>query len=553
MSSINSSDRNKADDNIRRARETFQQRESENVKKQKKEMRTLAEVHEAEVEALKESHAQQMEDLKSKSRDAITKRDMNYQKEIDELREMHREQLRRVAQDNESKQNRVETTYKSEIEHTNAIAEQQRSALAESFQEAIKEKEGQMYEHHKQTQDMVQESIADSKRRLNNSHQKEMEALVKDRNRQNQEKGRQFEEMRKVKDGVITDLNRTHDTEKQTMTRRFERTVQNERADNKMQHQLAREAFDHGLQENRERFSKASAKEKQGLEMVRGELTESVNNRLNSQVGRLEDEVFDLRRGRDRDNTRKEDQKKTEIKNVRDSFQANIDEYERDRRELVNANNSKTSQEIKKINKANETHVHASNRFFQEKIGMDQVRHEERLSKQQSDSATKYENAETSNNVRFEKLANFNDMEREKMRTYFEQATGSMRENFESTLREMRLRNKSEQDKLFATFADQSRETEKKFQGRLQDITMRYERQINEINERHQKDLKEQQNASEHKYKEHKKLSSNELATQSAQLTHRISKNEESHRRELDDLRRKHEESLANLVKNRQA
>lgn len=553
MSSIGSSDRNSQDDSIRRARETYQQRETENLKKQKQEVRKMTEAHQAEVQRLREAHDQQLSEFKDKAKDALTRRDMAYQREMDEVRGLHREQLRRIAQESEMKTTRIEDTLKGELERSQAIDERQKALLREGFATELAARDRKTEENQQLAREMVRKGLEENRNRLGGAHEKEKAAIIKDRDARLETAQMNYSELRKAKDETIRLERANHAGQVGRLGKSFATNLKNEQKDNALKQDLQRSAFNEGLKENRERYQSALEKNESALEKARGDLTETVHGRLNKKIETLEDKLYDAQRFRDREKTSLETKKNFEVNNIRDQFQKNVEDFERQNREMRSSTNQERADELKRVNKQHQDVLTSSNRFFQEKIGMNEVRNEERFSKTKNDYETKIQNQQSSADTRFEKLKTFNSLEQEKMRAYFDRATGAMRENFDETLREMRLRQKSEQDKLFASFAEQNRETETKYQGRLQDLTVRYEKQIAEMQMKHQKELKEQQDLTLRQLKEQERKLQGEMATQNSQLSYRISKNEEAHKRELDEMKNRHQESLANLIKTRQS
>lgn len=553
MSSVGGSDRNSNDEAVRRARENYQNREGENVKKQKKEIRTMTEAHQAEVQSLRDAHDKQLSELKEKAREALTRRDMSYQRDVEEMRDIHRDQLRRLAQESEAKSNRTEEALKGELTRSQAIDERQKALLREGFERELRARDTLLEVKSKQTRESMAEGIEENRRRLGQAHTKEKMAILNDRDNRIENAQMSYDELRKSKEAAVSAERARRESQVDRLSRNFGAHLKNEKEDNSMRQDIQRDAFKVGLNENRERYRKALEKNENAMEQARGTLAETVNGRSNKQIAVLEDKLSDTERVHDREKAKFEAKKRLEINNIRDSLQKNVEDHERQKRELFEVSNGERAGELKHLNKQNSEAIIASNRFYQEKIGMDYVRNEERISKAKGSFESKLQNQEVSSNSRIEKLKNYNALEQEKLRTYFDQATGAMRENFENTLREMRLRQKAEQDQLFETFGKQNRESESKYQSRLQDLTVRYEKQIADMQAKHQKALKEEQDIAQRQLKEQERKFTSEMATQGSQLTHRISKNEDIHKRELDDVKRKHQESLANLLKNRQS
>ena len=73
------------------------------------------------------------------------------------------------------------------------------------------------------------------------------------------------------------------------------------------------------------------------------------------------------------------------------------------------------------------------------------------------------------------------------------------------------------------------------------------------MNDKHTKELKDLQVNLGRRNKELEKKSTADVETQNSQWTYRLSKLQESHRKQIDNLNQKHDEELANLTKTRDA
>ncbi|MEK7357320.1 MAG: hypothetical protein AAB250_12785, partial [Bdellovibrionota bacterium] len=286
---------------------------------------------------------------------------------------------------------------------------------------------------------------------------------------------------------------------------------------------------------------------------ARDDLSKTVNDRLNDQVTSLKATNTNLKNDNVRQRVKLENEKEREVRNVRDALGANIENLEHIRRETLVSANSQVHGEIDKINKKSETAIKSNNQFHNERKSMDDLRNEERYSRSQFDGKRQLDNEKMSSEVRFDKLKSFNELEQGKMAAYFERASASMKDNFENTLREMRDRNKREQEQMFSSFTKQAQETDQKFQQKIGEVSLSYEKKIAELQELHLKSSKDQGAVAERQKNEVAKKGDLELKTQASQYEYRIAKNEEKHKRELDAVERKFQETLANLTKTRQS
>jgi hypothetical protein len=75
MSSVGSADkRSQQDEALRRARENYQDKEVDQAKKHSQDLKRLTEAHQAELREMQEAHTKQMEDIKVRTREAISAR-----------------------------------------------------------------------------------------------------------------------------------------------------------------------------------------------------------------------------------------------------------------------------------------------------------------------------------------------------------------------------------------------------------------------------------------------------------------------------------------------
>jgi hypothetical protein len=550
MSSISG---NKNDDEVRRTREDYQTRDAKKSKKHALETKSTNEAHQAEIAEIKKNYEDEISTLKQKSQEALTRRDMEYQREIAEIRKMHSDQMKRTAADNEVRNNETERTLKSENARLQASSDTQKKNLSENYVEDVHKRDENMQKWADDSREYQQDAIVGEKERLNKAHQKEVKGLIEERNRRTEQGQMAYNQMRKGKDSTIAAQKKNFENQTERLTESYESSFRNHQEDDRVRDDMTRDSFQAGLDDDRERYRKAIDKEKDATEQARGAMADVVENRLGKKVTALEEEKHTEQIGRQRDQTKNEAKHKLEMNNLRTAFSRNIEDYERQKREMVNASNDKNQADMTNLSNKNSAAMYDQNKFFQEKIAMDKIRTDERFTQKEQDFDAQSQTANTSNESRFNKLKNYGELENQKLKKYFDEAGTTMRENFDTTLRDVRARNEEEKNKIFSSQANQSRGIEQKWTDKLNAVSLDYEKKIADIEDKHSKELKDQAYQYERIMTEKDKKSHAEFDTQTSQLSHRIAKNDEQHKRELDDLKRKHQETLANLLKNRQA
>jgi hypothetical protein len=552
MSVKSASERSGNGDEVRRTRETYQGRETENAKKQSKQLKNLSEAHNEEILQLQEDHQKQLAELKDKTSEAISRRDIQYQKEMDELREMHNKQLQRVSQDAETKMARSEEASKEEKERGEKISQQQRDILKGSYESQLRDRDKHFEDYSANATKTQSEDLKRSRGRQQEVHDKELYTVIKDRDDRIASQQRSTSDRIKYKDEQLKDLEKSRQNEKARLLANHEVSLRNAGENEVSMAENSREVLKDGIRRNREYYERKVDKMQEENEGSRTRLSESVNDRINNHLTQVEGDFQKLKDDQPRMRVKYEQQKSRELNNLRDSLGDNIRQLEDVRGQTVEASNGKTKVEIERINKANDEFIGRTNKFFQDKISMENSRSDERQLRSELDHKKQLSNEQISNKSRFEKLKNASETDQGKMRAFFERSAGSMRENFENTLRDMRERNKRDQEQMFAQFSKTAQENDEKFQQKVNEISGRYERQLVDTEEVHAKEMKDQQTVADRQRAELQKKADTDIKSQASQYQYRLAKTEDLHKRENDQLEKRHQESLANLTKNRQ-
>ncbi len=550
MSSVGSADkRNSQDDAIRRARETYQERESEQAKRHSQELKNITEAHRAELLELQELHNRQMDELKSKTQDAMSARDMKYQKEIGELREIQQSTLRRQAQDAESRSRELDKTLRGENQRLAQTKDQQKQLMEGQYKDQLQQKDRQFEELSTNARVGSQKANVETTKKMTEAHEKEMQLVAKNRAELLEQSTRDRENLRRAKDVQISDLEREKRIQNDRMSTMQEANLREQSEYHKQSLEQARGAFDHAIKKNRDRYQEAEQKhagENRGaFDAFKEDVSERINNRLT--VGEAANQH--LKNELVRQQADMQRKKNIEVQNVRDAMQGNIEQLEAARRETVAAANKEASENIGKAQKRSEEMMGRTNRFYQDKIVTDKMTANERYDRAKTDFNMQRQHNESTSENRLEKLKSQSERDEVMLRGFHENSLTAQRENFDVSLRDLRERNKRDQDSIFQSFSDQALEREAKFQSKLTDVNRKYEKQLQDARDTSQKSLKVAGVVSDREKKQLLEQKNLEIQRQASQYENKLAKAEETHRRELDQLTRRHQESLENLTR----
>lgn len=552
MSSVGNAEKRSAQDEaLRRARETYQEKETDQAKGHAAEMKRMAESYQAEIRDLQDTHNTQMNDLKDKAQDAVSNRDMRYQKEIEELRSMHQNQVRRQALEADTRMQKTRETAKASVEHTTAVKDQQKQVMAEQYESQIAN-DGKKFENYtNESRAKLQETVAGQREKLNQAHGKEVTALTAERDQVKNSGRKDFEDLRKHKDGQLRELAESKRAETNRLSSAFESTLREEKRTNQLNMDDNRLGMKEGISRNRDRFQKAlderDASSRNSTEAFKASTADRINNRLNAGDA----ENHHLKNEITRQQTSMNKAKNREVQNVRDSMQANIVDLEEQRLATVEASNEKNKGEIDKVQKQNNQLVNRTNRFFQDKIVNERITAEERNTSTKFGLEKRLERAEMTGDDRASKLQVSNQRGEANLKSFFENTSNAQRDNYESTLRDLRETNKRDQDTIFQNFAKQSNEREMKFQQKISSVSGKFETEIQVMKEDQTKKMTDQMTIANKEKKNIVEQKNGEILRQASQYENRIAKLEETHRREVDGIKERHAESLTSMTRSK--
>ncbi len=551
MSSVPPPDRAQQDE-VRRVRDSYSSKESEETKKHNQELRKITETHQAEIEKLKEEHHQQMEELKANTREILTKRDMKYQHDIEELRDLHQKQIERTAMESEDRVAGQVEAVKGDFQHQKATSEMQKNQMRQAYEAQLRDKDKSLDDFASRTRETIHDTIDGQNKRQAKAREAEVGTIVKDRDRRIGDLQNSYTSLRKNKDQQLKLQQREAEDSTSRLQQNFQASLGTERENNQVLQNVQREGFEQSLDRNKDRYEKALDENREAMESAREGLTDSVQGRVNNKLKSLELESNKLKNEGVRDKLSTEAHHKREMQDLKDEFSTNLNLYEKNRKEALEAVNESSHHDIDQANAKNTAVLQENNRFYLDKEAMDQSRENERVTIIKTEGDKEKDHNAISTKNRFERLKAQGDRNETQQRGYFDRATAQMKENFENQLREMRAKNRQDQNQLMSTFSKQMQETDGKFQDKIGDVQNKYETEITALNEKHQKEMKDILQYDDRRLKETEKKASIDNESQTSQFGYRISKLEEQHKREMKDMQHRHEETLANLLKNKQ-
>ena len=369
MSSVGSSDgSNRQDEVVRRNREDYRNNESELIKKHKTELRRIAEQHYQEIENLKNAHNEQMENARKSSTDTIGEREYKHQKSIDEMRGMHLKQLKQTADENARREETLRRANTGDATQQKNQNDSRFEKLNDDYRKNIAKYEEAHKEATAAGREAQASAIAENRAKLEKAYQTQVDSLRAERNEKVKDLQSQMSNYRENSEGRLKEQELRHMGDKNRASDHLMRAVNKERQGRIDSEQNLREGFSDGLETMKGRYEKAMKEERQANGAGSETFKATINDRIDSQVRRLENEKADLKEGKARQETQGKQQQQREMGHLRESYGKNIELALEARDEAVRSNNERNSKDIQQVRGEMSKQMTESGRYYRDRM-----------------------------------------------------------------------------------------------------------------------------------------------------------------------------------------
>jgi hypothetical protein len=479
MSSVGSKDgSSRQDEVVRRNREDYQNNESEMVKKHKAELRRISEQHYQEIENLKNSHQEQMQSMQKQSHDTISKRDHKYQKSMEEIRGMHLNQLKATAEENAKREETLRRATSGDQNQQKTQSDARFEKLNEDYRNTLVKTEEAHQSSTKQGREAQAKAIAENREKLELAFQKKNDAILDERNEKVKGLQNQLGTYRENAEGRIKDQEVRHMKDRNRDSQNLMRAVGKERQGGVDNAQILREGFSDGLETQKERYEKAMNRERQALQMSSENFETKVNQRLDGQVDRLEQENQDLEEAKTRDGILLKHQTKREIANIRDSFGKNVENAMEQRNEAIRGNNSRSAKDISDVRDELGKQLTDNSRFY-----LRRMEEQNRIQRMAYDNLVgdfdgRIESTNMNTDQRVKTIHEKTEEEKQRLIQMQTESHSASQMQMREQVREARGLVEKEKELAVRTMQDQMRKQELQHADRMNQVVSKYEKQV---------------------------------------------------------------------------
>lgn len=551
MSSVGGSgagERANKNDELRRTREEYESRESNQVKKQKKEVRRLNSKHSEEVAQLKEQYETRLGGVQAKSRETISKRDENNKQQVDQIREMYHEQLRRKSEDAETDQSVLRKTMGSEIAKNKLISSGQRNEMERNFRDALGEKDREYSSLSENAREEVKISLDERTNRLNKKHEKELEALSTDRDRKIIEMQNASGNQKSYLQSRIKELERRIGNEKTKIEDNWRSIVNNQATmhDTILTNRNELLAAEKGALRDDYRLRTDILTQKN--EEFRENLKSEADERMDRQVRSARNEVREMRGEKVQSDLTTNRLKKVEKDNLVRAYEDRMRDLNYQKDETHTLAHDQASKRIGNILDRSEKILSESNRRNRNAQGTQHIQAQEdrqnliRAAKESTDAQR------TRSETMIGRISNNTKAELKNQEGFYQKNVEQMKDNYSDQLIAQREAQLETLNKIRSDMEGKLRSSETKSQNKIENLVKGYEEKIRNLNDSHTQEIARMKENFEGRAQQRDKGHDLESAQIGQKYQVRMAQQQEEHQKEIDKVQRRHEQSLADIT-----
>lgn len=548
MSSINAADRSRYTDELRNQREEYQNREAENTKKQKKEVRRLNQSHDKELEKVKAAYEEKIEDLRKNSREQLTEKDQSNIAKVESLRKLYSDSMTKKQTESEDLRQSQNQAYQAQIAKERDISENQKILMKQQFDESLKDNNRDFEQFSTQARDEMQKSLSKSREKLSERHRLEMGEMVKDRDQTKLADEKKYREMRNYLEGQVKDQASRSRMEKaraeESWTGHYNnKQVEMGEIDKRRSEELK---FEKGRIQ--EKFKDVYEKRAEELGDAFESFKENVDDRVENQLRAIKQENQNLKSGEvARVNTlrRLTDLEKDSLVHDYELRMKDQADVSRGQMEALREINRTKIQEA--VDKNSEVLNGATLRFKSNQI-IENNRHVEDRERLVSEKNSAIDGISKRSQSRIDKILKGSVNEQKIQNKLHNEGINSLKESYQAELGKQRETQLEQLRDTYARMEVRLKETELKNQTKLENTVNNYEERLGQMKDQYEAEIKKQAQAYESRIGNMKKEYEVGVKTEEVKSQTKLQDIQNVHEKEMDRVERRHQEQMAALT-----
>ncbi|WP_374073298.1 hypothetical protein [Bdellovibrio bacteriovorus] len=548
MSSISSSsDRSRQDEKVRQTREEYENRENENVKRRRAEIKNLEKRHNDSLQEITENYENRIAELKERNREALTQKDFENNRKIDEVRQTYRESIRSKMEEAHANQAEQRNSYEGALNKQRDISESQKANIREKMGNEMAKQDERFAEMAKENQRLSQETVRNVTRKLNTAHEKERDGLIGGFLDAKESSDREAREIRRGYEARLRETERQKEADNVRWSQKYTDTMINKDQEYSDSIQMKQMIMNSERDDLRDKYENALSEKREDMDHQNEVFRDSVNERLNSQVRSRDSQIYRLNSKLNNEISKNERLRGIERRNLTKAYEKRMDLLEDQKEDAIDRMKDINNERIGKVLNENSKLLRSADREARSQMIVANSRHREErenLAQQHKDQVT-----QVSNNAegRVQKILDLSNKNQNVLDKYYAESLDKVKSNYLNRMDSYRDKTVADQVATNKVMTERFRNMEATFNSRLEQTVKNYEDKIAQLKDSQDRELKRIEGVNSQRTDDREKAIKMQQESLAMKYEAKIAQLNESHKDQLDRMNRRHEEDMQSL------
>lgn len=346
MSSI--SNEGRRDNTVQKLKEEYTNREIENNRKHREAIKDITEMFQHEIEGIKESNSEKMDDMQKYMRGRLTKQEQEHQDQIQEMREVFAQQIRKRKEESQSAIKNRDAAHELAITKQKDTYETQKHRLENQYDVDTKKKEEMFTNYVKNSREENQKNWENRRSHLQRSAENQLNSERMTSSNQMAELQRKLGEVQSNNELELSQVKKNSEYEKDRISEAHRQNLEVEERRNTAIHESMTNEAREQQKLVKEKYRDELELKKQEVVDEKEEFKDRVNERVNDEVRGLKMALKNEKEDRAIEKSSLNKQSQIERRNLISEYEKRLADERQQKKDMLEKKNVDVGGEIDK-------------------------------------------------------------------------------------------------------------------------------------------------------------------------------------------------------------
>jgi len=346
VSSVNNEGRR--DDAIRRIKEEYYGKESEDTRKHKAELRHMTEQYQKEIEDLKTEHADKVKQLEGYMKSRLSRQEQQQQNQMQDLRDMYAQQMRKRLEESQTMRLEQKEAYESQMNSQKNVFENQKSRMENQFASEIKGKDETFQKYAEFARDEGDKTWEERRGKIQKSTEDQLQRERENHNNQLANMSRQLTEVQKSKKLELNQLKQQNELDVNRLEIVNRQSKENQEKTNASVHTSMNKEHQEQQKLLKEKFRNEVDRKVAALEESQYDFRQSAGARVNRQLMALRSDLKNEKNEKVIAGNSMNQQNQLEKKHIVQDYEKRLDDERQQKNRALESVKTEVSEEVTK-------------------------------------------------------------------------------------------------------------------------------------------------------------------------------------------------------------